>query len=75
LLPTPGGMGSEEFFGWLYARVDPTMQHTGFLAAFFQRLIIWGLGLIGYYLSLRMRPVLPQATPEEAELAAVPGAS
>ena len=72
LLPTPGGMGSEEFFGWLYARVDPAMQHTGFLAAFFQRLIMWGLGLIGYYLSLRMRPTVVRATSNEADLAASP---
>jgi len=51
------------------------MQHAGFLAAFFQRLIMWGLGLIGYYLSLRMRPLLPQAKPDEADLAATPIAS
>lgn len=75
LLPTPGGMGSEGFYGYLYARVDPSMQTTGLSAAFLQRTIMWSLALIGYYLSLRMGRAAPPAPAEEADLAVVPTAS
>ena len=75
LFPLPNGIGSEGFFGWLYARVDETMWNAGLLAAMSQRIIIWVLAVIGYYTYLRMRPALPPSAQEEPALAAVPTAS
>jgi len=67
LFPSPGGVGGGEFiFGWLYARVDPSMEPAGVLASLGKLIIGWGLGLVGYFVYLRMRPCLRS----EAELAA-----
>ena len=66
LFPSPGGVGGGEFiFGWLYARVDPSMEPAGVLASLGKLIIGWGLGLVGYFVYLRMRPCLRS----EAELA------
>jgi uncharacterized protein (TIRG00374 family) len=70
---TPGGMGiGEAGFGFLYAQVDPSMEQSGVLASFAQRVIMWGLGLVGYLVYLRMRPTFRPALTDEAETAKKP---
>jgi uncharacterized membrane protein YbhN (UPF0104 family) len=62
--PTPGGVGGAEgIFGWLYTVVGK-LRANGVLAALAYRVILLGLGAIGYVVYLNMRPVLNTATPE-----------
>jgi glycosyltransferase 2 family protein len=66
LFPSPGGTGGAQLmFSWLYGRVSEAMEPTGVLASFFRDVIAWGLGFIGYYVYLRMRPALPPAPEQE----------
>jgi uncharacterized protein (TIRG00374 family) len=56
--PAPGGVGGGEYaFGYLYSLVGYPMAN-GVLASLVQRMITWGLGLVGYLVYLRMRPAL-----------------
>ncbi|HEY8506204.1 MAG TPA: lysylphosphatidylglycerol synthase transmembrane domain-containing protein [Gemmataceae bacterium] len=58
--PSPGGVGGgEAAFGWLYAAVLHKPRVTGVVGCLAQRVITWGLGLIGYLVYLRMRERLP----------------
>lgn len=60
LFPAPGGVGGSEYgFGKLYALVG-CPEANGVLASLAQRVIVWGLSLIGYVVYLRMRPALRQ---------------
>lgn len=56
--PAPGGVGGGEFaFGKLYELVGSTFA-AGVLAMLMMRLISWGLGAVGYFVYLRLRPTL-----------------
>ena len=58
--PSPGGIGGGEWgFGKLFSLVDPSMETTGTFACLVLRVITLGLGLTGYLVYLRMRPVRP----------------
>jgi uncharacterized membrane protein YbhN (UPF0104 family) len=56
----PGGMGVGEYaYGRLYEIVGKSAA-AGVLGSLAQRIITWALGLVGYIIYLRMRPVLRQ---------------
>ena len=70
LFPSPGGVGGAEAgFGYLYGLVGKPAA-LGALASLAQRVITWGLGLVGYLIYLRMRPALKPVLDEGADLAA-----
>jgi uncharacterized protein (TIRG00374 family) len=57
-IPTPGGIGGgEAAYGWVYFLIG-FPKDNGVLGCFTQRVITWGLGLIGLFVYLRMRPAL-----------------
>jgi len=59
--PSPGGVGGSELgFGKLYEMVGFTVA-AGVLGCLVQRVITWGLGLLGYFVYLRMKPALQPA--------------
>ncbi len=58
----PGGAGiGEAGYGWLYQLLDYPAR-SGVLASLVQRVIFWTLGLAGYLVYLRMKPVLQPIT-------------
>jgi uncharacterized protein (TIRG00374 family) len=58
---TPGGVGGgEAAFGWLYQQIGYSPD-WGVVGSLVQRVISWGVGLVGYLVYLRMRPALKQA--------------
>lgn len=62
-MPTPGGIGvGEGSFGALYRLIGYVAAY-GVLACLMQRMINWGLGLVGYLVYLRMRPALRLSAP------------
>ncbi|MBO0699617.1 MAG: flippase-like domain-containing protein, partial [Zavarzinella sp.] len=67
LFPLPGGIGGgEAAYGWLYTRLDKAAT-GGVLGCLVQRVIAWGIGLVGYIIYTRMRRELPAAeAPEPA---------
>jgi uncharacterized membrane protein YbhN (UPF0104 family) len=69
LVPTPGGAGGGEWsFGALY-RLFGAAEANGVLGSLVQRVINWTLGLVGFFIYMRVRaaPPVPEAA---AELAA-----
>lgn len=67
LFPAPGGVGGGEFgFGKLYQLVGRP-EASGVLGSLAQRVIFWGLGLVGYLVYLRMRPALAPAVAQAEE--------
>ena len=59
LFPLPGGIGGgEAAFGWLYTRLDKPAT-GGVLGCLVQRVIAWGIGLVGYIIYTRMKKELP----------------
>jgi uncharacterized protein (TIRG00374 family) len=66
LFPLPGGIGGgEAAYGWLYTRLDKPAT-GGILGCLVQRVIAWGIGLIGYIIYTRMKRDLPAAGEPEA---------
>lgn len=60
LFPLPGGIGGgEAAYGWLYTKLDKPAT-GGVLGCMVQRVISWGVGLIGYIIYTRMKKQLPQ---------------
>ena len=54
LFPLPGGVGGgEAAYGWLYTLIG-NAAIGGILGCLVQRVIAWGIGLIGYVIYLRM---------------------
>jgi uncharacterized membrane protein YbhN (UPF0104 family) len=54
LFPAPGGVGGAEAgYGWLYSQVQMPFA-SGVLACLTQRLVMWGLALVSYFLFLRL---------------------
>ena len=65
--PAPGGVGGGEYiFGYLYSLLGRP-EATGVIGRLAMRLVEWGIGLVGLYLFLRMRNVLPAVEEEAAE--------
>ena len=59
LFPLPGGIGGgEAAYGWLYTRLDKPAT-GGVLGCLVQRVIAWGIGLVGYIIYTRMKKELP----------------
>jgi glycosyltransferase 2 family protein len=59
LFPLPGGIGGGEYaYGWLYTKLDKAAT-GGILGCLVQRVIAWGIGLIGYIIYTRMKKELP----------------
>jgi uncharacterized membrane protein YbhN (UPF0104 family) len=74
--PSPGGVGGGEWaFGELYALIQPGMRDKGVAAMLTQRVIIWGLSMVGYFVFLQMRPALRPAEREEKTRVALAKAS
>jgi glycosyltransferase 2 family protein len=66
LFPLPGGVGGgEAAYGWLYTLIG-NAAIGGILGCLVQRVIAWGIGLIGYVIYLRM----PKEEVVQARLAA-----
>ena len=66
----PGGLGLGEWgFGEMYARMQCAAS-LGVLGSLVQRVIFWILGLIGYFMYLRMKPSLAPAVEKTPELTA-----
>jgi uncharacterized protein (TIRG00374 family) len=77
LFPLPGGIGGgEAAFGWLYTRLDKPAT-GGILGCLVQRVIAWGIGLVGYIIYTRMKKELPpvEAAPTETAPAGEPDAA
>jgi uncharacterized membrane protein YbhN (UPF0104 family) len=59
LFPLPGGVGGgEAAYGWLYTLLGKAAV-GGILGCLVQRVIAWGIGLIGYVAYTQMRRELP----------------
>ena len=59
LFPLPGGVGGgEAAYGWLYTLVGKAAV-GGILGCLVQRMIAWGIGLIGYVAYTQMKRELP----------------
>ena len=59
LFPMPGGVGGgEAAYGWLYTLVGLPAT-GGILGCLVQRIIAWGIGLIGYVVYTRMKKEIP----------------
>ena len=73
LFPLPGGIGGgEAAFGWLYTKLDKPAT-GGILGCLVQRVIAWGIGLVGYIIYTRMKKQLPPApSPTEPDPDPVP---
>jgi hypothetical protein len=64
LFPLPGGVGGgEAAYGWLYTLLGKAAI-GGILACLVQRVIAWGVGLIGYVAYTQMKRELPAASPD-----------
>jgi hypothetical protein len=62
-VPSPGGVGGGEFaFGKLYEMAGFAVA-AGVLGSLVRRVITWVLGLIGYFVYLRMKPALRPTSP------------
>lgn len=67
LFPTPGGIGGAEVvYGELYKMIGKE-DSIGEISCFAQRMVFWGLALLGWVLYLRMKAELPsvEATPPD----------
>ena len=65
LFPLPGGVGGgEAAYGWLYTLLGKAAV-GGILGCLVQRVIAWGIGLVGYIVYTRMKKELPAADPNE----------
>ncbi|HVK08354.1 MAG TPA: lysylphosphatidylglycerol synthase transmembrane domain-containing protein [Gemmataceae bacterium] len=73
LFPLPGGVGGgEAAYGWLYTLVGHAAA-VGILGCLVQRVIAWGIGLIGYVIYLRMpKEEVVQARRAADQMAATP---
>ena len=73
LFPLPGGIGGgEAAFGWLYTKLDKPAT-GGILGCLVQRVIAWGIGLVGYIIYTRMKKQLPPVpSPTEPDPDPVP---
>lgn len=68
--PMPGGVGGgEAAYGWLYTLVGVPAT-GGIIGCLLQRIIAWGIGMIGYMVYLRMKKEIPPAELEAARVAA-----
>lgn len=66
LFPMPGGVGGgEAAYGWLYTLVGLPAT-GGILGCLVQRIIAWGVGLVGYLIYTRMKKEIPVAELETA---------
>lgn len=67
LFPLPGGVGGgEAAYGWLYTLLGKAAT-GGILGCIVQRIISWGVGLVGYVIYTRMKRDLPNSTIKPAE--------
>jgi len=70
VIPVPGGLGvGEASFGALYGLIHPELAPFGVLMALVNRMISWGVSLVGYIIYLQMRPSLPVVPGAEATVA------
>jgi uncharacterized protein (TIRG00374 family) len=73
--PAPGGVGGGEVgFGELYQRVGFPFDR-GVLGSLVRRMLLWTIGLAGYFVYLRMRPSLQASQAVEMERALRDGLS
>jgi hypothetical protein len=64
LFPAPGGVGGgEAAFGWLYTLVGKPFV-SGVLGCLTQRILTWGLAMIGFLLYIRMNATAKTRQPE-----------
>jgi glycosyltransferase 2 family protein len=72
LVPTPGGAGGGEWsFGALY-RLFGAAEANGVLGSLVQRVINWTLGLVGFFIYMRVRAAPPVLEPAPELAATVP---
>ncbi len=65
VFPSPGGVGAgEATFGHLYEIVGQPVA-AGVLASIAQRIVIWGLSLLGFIVYIQMKPDIPTSLADE----------
>ncbi|WP_157369414.1 lysylphosphatidylglycerol synthase transmembrane domain-containing protein [Zavarzinella formosa] len=70
LFPMPGGVGGgEAAYGWLYTLLGVPAT-GGILGCLVQRIIAWGIGLIGYLMYTRMKKEIPSGELETESVVA-----
>ncbi len=69
-IPTPGGLGGGEYaYGKLYKLVDSSF-FEGFMASLMQRVLGWGLAVVGILVYLFMKPATAKTAAVENETVA-----